>query len=1159
MNDMMSYLKLLSKRAESVSVPRQCAIASIVLSIILVNSLACRTTQVVTNQSIYGSNHSASIESGQHEDLQHSDQQVATENISKFSEIKFKDSQTTPTELARHVSLPLMLNSPANDQPLASERNQSKADLDSQQKVQEDLALVTSPLPYDEDDLSRNYLQSSLMVNLTDDEVTTVASLNDLAVEATVSTREAAKKSSEEDQLQAMESGVTLSSNISRSSTLDQDSKFKIDKQTAIRHSLPISIEPTTSSSQFDNPIQASTQRGNRNNETSTQSTLIPQAGISDLLSIIKHLNLIENSASLYHKQQLEMDDSTANKGFNVHRDRISQSLPFTVPMNWLIEPPRQATMFGSGQGAQELNTLESSPIGKETLPEGQQHQQQQRQVIVAPNVDRNTPSNFNKTVRSVVKIESGGRPKIERKKPAKHSLVSPYSTTFDPGLPLKESGPRTGEPLAEKTNASSGQSQSIKSTSPKEPSSGSEQTRGLPIVYISADEATKTSPTVRTIRLNKGQQIKMKAMVSGEKTENGETKRGERQAVDRQRKSGQKVDEIGANDARPLVKFNSVRALDSTTSKPTSGTRYKTEEAKLDTTSFDSIGLHLNPNTYETISKLGPNPFESKLSYLDDPHKKALYYTNDHQSGPYSDDAIYSPMRPLTVGELAQQHGVPFRLKSPLGDDYRIASSYDDHGMPAESGSYEDFVYLPYKHKQEGSVSEQYLPGTSLKLDDELKQRLAMKAIEAVTRDSEFANHLFGNLYGSQMSNPLPSASSLVGAHPTLSSHNETSPALRKLYTNLLNANGVTAYNHLLHQPSSYPMLASPSISVSQEHSNAMMLSQATNDNGAPEVDYKNQRPVSLVIADLADKWALSRMPDLIPIPLAATVPGYLIRLPDGKILAAAMTNSFSIQGIQRGPLTANYKNFINRKIRSLIKPPVGKHSAVAAHNLGADTRPRPIVVAAASQSNNAQKHYNHREKASGLFSRGVLSQLGFSRSYHQRPNGTTNRDSSSKNRANRHKIVKLTSSPFSTPSFSDHELASLPIADVNEPIFSFADESQLIEPPPEYHIPMAGSTAHQSALFSNFGASQDLIQSATTAALRTKVNQLLSLRGVLGDGVPSDLFQIPSSKERRSPSSFSLLSKLEPPFAWLAKRARRLRSSRKTCRDQTKNRALP
>lgn len=67
---------------------------------------------------------------------------------------------------------------------------------------------------------------------------------------------------------------------------------------------------------------------------------------------------------------------------------------------------------------------------------------------------------------------------------------------------------------------------------------------------------------------------------------------------------------------------------------------------------------------------------------------------------------------------------------------------------------------------------------------------------------------------------------------------------------------------------------------------------------------------PVKTSLSPLGNyQWALARMPDLDPIPLAATVPGYLIRLPNGQIVAAAMTNSVSIQGIQKSLLGKNFK----------------------------------------------------------------------------------------------------------------------------------------------------------------------------------------------------------------------------------------------------------
>lgn len=388
-----------------------------------------------------------------------------------------------------------------------------------------------------------------------------------------------------------------------------------------------------------------------------------------------------------------------------------------------------------------------------------------------------------------------------------------------------------------------------------------------------------------------------------------------------------------------------------------------------------------------------------------DDPFKKSLYYTTDG----VDDDGLFDRgSSPFASRAIASQHGVPFRLKSPTGEKFHLSSidPFDDR-IPDESNLDEEYLYSPLDHHH-----QQQNLGNDIKLDDDLRKHLAIKSIEdpalmtslienLSTKNTRLANQLPNNI----MTDPLTQHKKLLANHLIDTSSDGTGEVYHSFATNISPFSALsTGLNYYHPQSSALDTVATAAAATSDSLSNlpaALIRPQATAATGMSSSEsggggVGGSGGINLMMTDLADKWALSRMPDLIPIPLAATVPGYLIRLPDGRLLAAALTNGFSIQGIQKGPLSASYKNFLNSRIKSLIgkssSSSTPKQSLRNHQTSGSRIRPislpAPLRFTAANQL--AQNHHQQQnngfkvkgsERLSNWFSRGVLGQLGLIR----------------------------------------------------------------------------------------------------------------------------------------------------------------------------------
>lgn len=512
-------------------------------------------------------------------------------------------------------------------------------------------------------------------------------------------------------------------------------------------------------------------------------------------------------------------------------------------------------------------------------------------------------------------------------------------------------------------------------------------------------------------------------------------------------------------------------------------------QAAMIDQYDGENYGAYIGSSMEQTgdQSPLGGINYQ----YLDDSNKRSLY--NIHEKGLNLDELP----RPLTIGELASQHGVPFRLKSPLGEQYHIGlGGLGDRGkIGQETSQYED--YMPY------AIPD----ANSLRLDDELKKKLAMKTIEAIERDPLLT--LVENLYNAQHQSPTPSN-------------------WQKVYSNPLGSSSLPSsfYRQQTLPSSQVPMNMLPVATIQdQTYMTNPIYPQQDYSSSSLSESNSSTKPVNLMVSGMPYRWALSRMPDLVPIPLAATVPGYLIRLANGQILAAALTNSFSIQGIQKGPLSSGYKNFLNQRLKRLVKQSNQKQApGYGIGHLAAGSGIIETHVPAPQRITQASVNKGGSEKG-GLFYRGVLSQLGFSRSS-QRSN--TTRDAN-RTKAGRHKLIKVNNSP--SPPLSEQELAALPLANLNEPVFSFADdEIHSLDSPVFLPSPMASSTLPPVIS----PDAPEMLQNDNTLALKAKLNQLLSMRNLFGDDL------IHGTKKRRSPPPGGF----EPPTFWLtAKRASRLR----------------
>lgn len=549
-------------------------------------------------------------------------------------------------------------------------------------------------------------------------------------------------------------------------------------------------------------------------------------------------------------------------------------------------------------------------------------------------------------------------------------------------------------------------------------------------------------------------------------------------------------------------------------------------------------------------LENLNPNKLNhlSPLSGLDG--KRPSLNFNQFQS--QNDDLNFDDYPgPLTIGELAGHHGVPFRLRIPDETSYKLPTNSRSR-IPMESNQYEDYVYTALGGTGANNLASESVNSNNIgtaHIDEEIKKKLALKTIEAITQYPELSKTLFNNLY-----NSLDVASYSAPEQPVIRAPQQMLkpvPNWSKIYASLLNNNNVNLPMEATSSQGSLPVILPPSnnqflglesnlLNLAHNHhhySNDHILTATTNriNSTTPTL----LAPMNHQQAPHQNKWALTRMPDLIPIPLAATVPGYLIRLPNGQILAAALTNSFSIQGIQKGPLSHGYKKFLNQRFKNFIKPSNHKPSMSGGY-MTADSGMNPVILPApsklitttvknspsssSSSTSNADKVLSS-SGSGGLFSRGVLSQLGFSRS-NQRPISSASGKSKATNFQSdnkvttAHKLVKLTGSDaLQTTPISDQELASLPMADFNEPVFSFADESQIIDSSPEYTPVAAASTNNlvQSQLAPTNGLladPTDMFQNENALALRAKLNQLLSIKSFFNE----DIFQGSTTASKRS-----------------------------------------
>lgn len=1223
----MAYLNLLVKKLKigplgsGHKMPQKYEIVSLALFIMLVNIFTCLTTTTVEIPTMPANNIQDPVQLSHQlnqQDLDHHyDHEFASHGNQVDSSRIVRPFQSLPLVMADSAS---DNQSKVNDTLLdRSVLSHSEAELDIRHGdvatkrtnmetpttkittsstmasiLPDNPITATTPISIDEDYAQHN----SLLANLNDN--TTAPSIESNQDE-TIANKTEIKSNSEyhkhitstNDTLQAFETKTTPTSHRKKTPESDESILIPPIVTTLIPHieiTQQNNLGVTTPINKIENSMKPP--------EQPIRDTIIPRTRLVDLLDIVKHLNLINNNSNE------AMSHDPLNGVFKLRSDQVNTRSPqqpaslSSMQSNWVTNRQfiRPFGFYDDSRQIQpnkhfEMTTLESSPSNVEAF------------------ISSNKSSYNNNRVTRLMNQAKGDKTTAARnsresaKGPIRYSLVSPYTANFDLDLqfnnlpikritPLKdqivEASSSTDKPMPSHgtTKKALHEKQKLNSITKTNNSTIKHLNQSGSIIYYSADDGVKIVDATKSAKTktDSGKEAKTKPTKTSQtdttnksNEENSSFKRGERHVIDKNAHESRKVYKGTTNNndesENLMIKSNNVKVKNFNNNN-NDNNKHKTNLDVDDGTT--TTELQFEPYVSQLSGKIGQYQETSHnvLSHLEDVHKKSLYYVPE-PAGLYADNAM---PRPLTIGELARQHGVPFRLKSPLGEDYKIAPSlYDDHGLPSESGHYEDYVYLPYNNRDHQSLAQD----NSLKLDEDLQQKIAIKAIEAISKDSEFSNSLLGSFYNDDKQQPIatahnPSLDLRQIPNPVLD--HQISPALQKLYANLLSASSRNTFHQQAIDSMIMHQQQSPPSSMAARNPLAMVLPLATISPNYNQKTNATGRPVNLMLTDLADRWALSRMPDLIPIPLAATVPGYLIRLPNGKILAAALTNSFSIQGIQRGPLSSNYKNFLAQKSRSLIKP-TSNHKQLLSHNLAAGSGRQPIVLAPPQTFGAIRGQTNsivQKEKiGGGLFSRGVLSQLGFGRSSQRPLNGSTNQVINTNSIANtigqlnkirninKQQIIKLTNSPFPAPSFSDQELAALPIADLDEPVFSFADESQLLEPQSEYQLaaahhsminratksPLSASMQHAS-LMNHLPDPQpippnDLLQSASSAlALRTKLNQLLNLRG---SPVGDDLFH--GTKKRRSPASSSLLTKLEPTFAWFAKGARKLRNSGTTC----------
>lgn len=584
----------------------------------------------------------------------------------------------------------------------------------------------------------------------------------------------------------------------------------------------------------------------------------------------------------------------------------------------------------------------------------------------------------------------------------------------------------------------------------------------------------------------------------------------------------------------------------------------------------------------------------------LDDPHKKSFYWSPEH-SDLYVDDfglPVNQFPRPLTIGELAQHHGVNpfFGLTKPtmLMNDLNVNQlphTSEDFGLFSESGLHEDYAQLSSTNQNHAS-GESLVPNVynknRLKLDDELKQKIAVKAFEAAMRDSELSATLLGNLLNMSLGGSGTTSKALINQqHPTgVSNHlleqlgpNYYTPVPMLNKSNSINLAGnnldgsTFGFNPMMrdHLPPlrannpfnlMMPMATSTHDQVADTSLHAINPNAPRGSGGGSD----GQAPVNLVLTDIANRWALSRMPDLVPIPLAATVPGYLIRLPNGKILAAALTNMFSIEGIQREPLNGSYKNMMNNKFNVLAKPNRPKAMQQLRFkqqgtyaNLASDSDLRPTIVMPAQHNTRQQYNFaqstnrfkttnkNHSDRGGSLFSRGVMNQLGLLGGSVKSHNHHSSRHII--NQSNKKQTHGHGTNRFINKSKMAGLLQHLPIADPSEPVFSFTDENELIDES-DYNV-AAPTSAHFNHVrnmqhLGNHLLGNDRLEQSTEA--NENAGKLLEWKNKLS----SDEFIQYGRRKRKSPSRFTF-AKLEPIMNWLmtGRKVLTRRDHPKSCND--------
>lgn len=832
------------------------------------------------------------------------------------------------------------------------------------------------------------------------------------------------------------------------------------------------------------------------------QSSNPSQPSIGDLLFIVKHLNL---GRQRYDAPKLLSDHHRSDIGIvGLHHDpsRI-------LNQSWLsLDGPTRSQPLISTQIPQnvELQSLESHISNVNRLSKKESPVLKQKDEAIS----KFSLSDMSKNLVSINNRNDGRR---LPPRSTKYALISPYTANFDSGLSFKNLPHNRRSPHA-KNDSTEPAPEDDENSRQQKLYDKLRRFHESRVQNKNGDGSVKPDPSQKPVIRHSsdisGAQSHTKPVSSVSKTSENKSKvksntsKSSSNSINQSSGSSEKIQGYRQGDRIAMGKRDMKTSI--STKRPTrvSGVEQQTISSKAsqervkdevshikvhkinineDASTEDSRSYYDFPQLPElpelSISngeKFVQQPVLNQFSIggvnyhqlADDPHKKSLYYTTDSKS-----TNMYDMNSHYGFGEIANKHGVPFRLKSPLGESYHFDGLEDR--IPNESSQYEDYVYSPYESS--GGLQN----GGYFKLDDELKKNIAIKTLE----DPSLLANLLETLNGFDPPK-IPNSSGLG------------TMAMKKLYTSVINPNNEQP--DLYHSLSSNINPLSLILNNQIRHQSPITNSFAASDDSqiavAPLRSTSNESGVNLMLTDIADKWALSRMPDLIPIPLAATVPGYLIRLPNGQVLAAALTNSFSIQGIQKGPLSASYKSFLNHRLKTLIKP---SKSLSGANHIASDSGLRPYAVPAPNMFAQQTTSGKGGRKSGGWFTRGVVSQLGFTR-LGQRQNAT--RDNGKARPSNsKYKPGKANGSPFAVPSLSDQELATLPLADPNEPVFSFADESQIVDSttsvlPNGYLGPLP-----LPAVPANGPDSADLLQSASTLALRAKINQLLSLKSLLGD----------------------------------------------------------